>query len=524
MIKKGMIIILLFLLLIPTALAAENDTVQLAQGGSDCVLASNDYYFNASAAGDGDGSIDNPYRNLENNIKANSVNHLSNGEYDLGENVLISDVSFIGQDAQKTIINCHGEALNNTKNLLFKNVTLMDFIIINKGTLTCENSIFAGGYGFAQDKYGNSFGGAIYTPYLESKKVKVTISNCTFKENYAEYGGAIYMDGGELNIADSQFIDNMAYNYGGAIACEYYTQLSINRTSFINSRSINDAGGAIYLKLVNFNSNRVEIINSTSTFGGAITALNTNITVSRLNAYNNSAKYDGGAIYQLYGKSSIMQSDFINNTARNGAGVFLNNLSSMLIISNRFENNNAFLCAGAIYSIANQKLTFQNVFKNNQALANDDLYETSSYDIRDIGNANYTILINDDSLDGVIPEYYNLNEHGYVSSIKNQLYGGNCWSFSALAALESCILKAGGKEYDLSEENMKNLIELYSDFGWVMDTNQGGYNNMAIGYLTSWLGPIDEMNDTYDDYSTLSPLLDSLIHIQNVLYNQLAIA
>jgi predicted outer membrane repeat protein len=517
MIKK-LVVIILFLLLVPTAFAMENDTMELAENNDVDLLTSNDYYFDASVMDGGDGSIENPYNNLENNIKANSVNHLGNGEYDLGENVLISDVSFIGQDAEKTIINGHGEVLNNSKSLFFKNVTLLDFNIINKGTLTCENSIFSYGYGFGQDKYGNSFGGAIYTPYLESKKVKVTITNCTFENNYAEYGGAIYMDGGELNIVDSRFINNTAYNYGGAIACEYNTQLNINRTLFINSRSINDAGGAIYLKLAVFNSNRVDIINSTSTFGGAITALNTDITITRLNAYNNTVKYDGGAIYQLYGKCSIQQSNFINNTAKNGAGVFLDNLTSALIISNRFEGNNASLCAGAIYSIANPKLTFQNIFKNNHAFINNDLFETTSYDPNDIGKGNYTIYINDDSFDGEVPEYYNLNDYGYVSSIKNQLYGGNCWSFSALAALESCILKASGKEYDLSEENMKNLIELYSDYGWSMDTNQGGYNNMAIGYLTSWLGPIGEMNDSYDDYSTLSPMLDSLMHIQNVLF------
>lgn len=519
MIKKGCIILFLFILLIPTISAMDNDTIQLEESNNMEVLeSSTDYYFNASVIDDGDGSIQTPYKNLENNIKANSVNHLSNGEYDLGENVIINDVSFIGQDAEKTVINCHGEVLNNTKNLFLKNVTLIDFTIINKGTLTCENSILSDGYGFSQDKYGNSWGGAIYSPYHESKKFKVTITNCTFKNNYAEYGGAIYMDGGELNIVDSQFINNLAYNYGGAIACEYNTKLSINRTKFVNSKSINDAGGAIYIKEVNFDSNRVDIINSTSTFGGAITALNSNITISRLNAYNNSVKYDGGAIYHLYGKCSIQQCKFINNTARNGAGVFLNNLTSMLIISNQFENNNASLCGGAIYSIANPKLTFQNIYKNNHALVNKDLYETASFNVSDIGNGNYTIYINDDTFDGAIPEYYNLNEHGYVSSIKNQLYGGNCWAFSALAALESCILKASGKELDLSEENMKNLMELYSDFGWQMDTNQGGYNNMAIGYLTSWLGPIDEINDTYDDFSTLSPLLDSLMHIQNVLF------
>ena len=518
MIKKLFILLFLLLIFIPTTFAVENETVQLNDESHEVVSSSNDYYFNASLENDGDGSIDNPYKYLDSNVKANSVNHLANGEYNLSETFEISDVTFIGQDSTKTVINCNGEALNITKKLTLTNVTLRDFTIINKGTLTADNTIFSYGWAYPQDRYGNSFGGAIYTPYDSSKLFKVTINNCTFINNYAEYGGAIFMDGGQLDIENSQFINNTAYSFGGAIACEYNTRLSINRTKFINSKSINDAGGAIYLKSVDFNSNRLEIIDSQSTFGGAITALNSNITLSKFYAYNNTAKYDGGAIYQLYGKCFIQQSDFINNTANNGAGIFLDNLTSILVAGNTFENNTALMCGGAIYSLSNQKLEYKNLFKNNIAGLDNDLCERISVNINDLGNGNYTIYINNEDWNGTIPEKYNLNDYGQVSSIKNQQYGGNCWAFASIAALESCILKASGKELDLSEENMKNLIELYSDYGWKMDTNEGGYNNMAIGYLTSWLGPINDINDTYDDFSVLSPLLDSIMHIQNVLF------
>ena len=67
---------------------------------------------------------------------------------------------------------------------------------------------------------------------------------------------------------------------------------------------------------------------------------------------------------------------------------------------------------------------------------------------------------------------------------------------------------------------MKNLMSYYSIYGWSEDTNNGGYDGMAIGYLTSWLGPINESDDEYDDHSTLSPLLNSLFHIQNIEFLQ----
>ena len=55
---------------------------------------------------------------------------------------------------------------------------------------------------------------------------------------------------------------------------------------------------------------------------------------------------------------------------------------------------------------------------------------------------------------------------------------------------------------------MKNLIEMYSAYGWKMETNEGGYNGMPMGYLASWLGPVNATLDPFDDKGTLSTLLD----------------
>lgn len=87
--------------------------------------------------------------------------------------------------------------------------------------------------------------------------------------------------------------------------------------------------------------------------------------------------------------------------------------------------------------------------------------------------------------------------------------------------MESCILKATGaspNDIDLSEENMKNIAELYSIYGWDAQTDEGGYPDMALGYLLSWLGPVNDSDDKYNYESVLSPVLSSIIHVQNVLY------
>jgi C1A family cysteine protease len=59
---------------------------------------------------------------------------------------------------------------------------------------------------------------------------------------------------------------------------------------------------------------------------------------------------------------------------------------------------------------------------------------------------------------------------------------------------------------------------MFSDYGWNVYTNEGGIYEMGLGYLTSWLGPVLEENDEFDDFSVLSPLLNSIMHVQNVVF------
>ncbi len=119
---------------------------------------------------------------------------------------------------------------------------------------------------------------------------------------------------------------------------------------------------------------------------------------------------------------------------------------------------------------------------------------------------------------GALPSYYNSNDYGYVSSVKDQKNGGNCWAFAGLATLETCLKKATGVTYDFSEENAKNLMAAYSVYGIKIETNFAGYDSMIMSYLTSWLGPIDESAEGYDDFSSISVLQNPMFHIQNIKF------
>ncbi|MBQ2799190.1 MAG: hypothetical protein IJF09_07375, partial [Ruminiclostridium sp.] len=58
-----------------------------------------------------------------------------------------------------------------------------------------------------------------------------------------------------------------------------------------------------------------------------------------------------------------------------------------------------------------------------------------------------------------LPEKYDLRDYGYVTPVKNQDPWGTCWSFSAIASVETSILSELGYTYeeyplDLSERHL----------------------------------------------------------------------
>ena len=526
-------LLILFVLIIPFSFAADNGTQFLNHHATNetqvlsipldenALGASNDYYFDASVEEDGDGSISSPYKYLKaDRIKANSNIYLANGEYQLDTSKSIQEVNIIGSDVDRTIIKYDGVAFTVNNELTIKNVTLNGLSIKNNAKFNATNTIFEEGYGSKPDAYGNNFGGAIYTDD-GATNAYVNVDNCTFRDNYAIYGGAIYIGAGSLSVSNSLFYNNLAYNYGGAIACEYMGNVSISKSKFYNSSSIADAGGSIYIRASSrFAADYVDIVNSSSTFGGAITTLNTAVSLNYVKMIDNSAKYDGGAIYHMYGNFSLIYSNFNNNSARNGGAIFIDNSTNANLMRNTFTNNRATNTGGAIYSLLNKlnaPLPKFNTFSSNIAAYENNYYDVSKINLT-IGDGNYTMYKVDETPITSLPSNYSLISDGYVTPVKDQQSSGNCWAFNSLAVLESCILKATGEKLDLSEENMKNIIALYSDYGWKLDTNEGGYDYMHWGYLAGWLGPVYEIDDPFDDKSTLSSLYNSIMHIQNIKF------
>ena len=72
-------------------------------------------------------------------------------------------------------------------------------------------------------------GGAIYNRYSG-----VSVSNCEFRDNHAGNGGAIFCDGGDIDHSD--FVDNSADYFGGALYVDVYAQLTVQNSVFERNR------------------------------------------------------------------------------------------------------------------------------------------------------------------------------------------------------------------------------------------------------------------------------------------------
>lgn len=543
-------VFLLLLMIVPSAFASDavdNQTVissdeqieisAVDDGGviyshgedTNVLTGSNDIYFNASAESDGRGTQSSPYKYLQyNRLTSGCTAHFADGTYELdSKKGIYSSMTFMGQSAQNTIIKFNGIAFNvgDGYTLTLKDLTLDHATVKNLGTVSATNVIFKNGVAVDDTSYGydNAYGGAIYnyvsTDYYGyvTNVPKNTLYNCTFLNNSAMYGGAIYLPYGELSLSNCKFINNSAHWFGGAIASDKDSKISVVGTVFENCRSVDDAGGAVYAFSTDLEVRDSTFNNCSANFAGAICSLNSEILISYSNFTNNLARYEGGAVYKMYGSGTVIKSNFTKNAALNGGALFSDNCTSFEIKNSEFASNAATGFGGAIFSNANPKLTVDGVtFTDNKASYNANMLNQSNFSPIVSSTNNYSLFVYKSLFNGTLPARYNLAENGFVTDVKNQQDSGNCWAFAALASLETCVLKASNKTFNFSVENMKNLIEMYSAYGWQMETNNGGYNEMSMGYLASWLGPVNATLDPFDDMGTLSPVLDSEIHVQNI--------
>ena len=94
-----------------------------------------------------------------------------------------------------------------------------------------------------------------------------------------------------------------------------------------------------------------------------------------------------------------------------------------------------------------------------------------------------------------LPSAYDLRAEKRLTPVRDQGELGTCWAFANLAAVESRLLPQ--EKADYSEDNMV-LRSGYGPFpGGPYEW--GGWDFMAVAYLTRWAGPVEEKDDRYGD-------------------------
>lgn len=268
----------------------------------------------------------------------------------------------------------------------------------------------------------NGWGGAIHS----MGKNTIVIDNCTFKDNFAEDGGAIHA-WGNLYIKNSLFIDNEAGVYAGAVFKDGDGDFIVENTKFINNSAYTYAG-AVYS--MGYNEIVQRFVNVTfegndATCGGAFFTTGKNVTVIDCNFTNNKAlnkgsAYEplGGAAYVYHGAVSFINVNFVDNIAEgNGGALELDNAAST-----------GYGPSGEVYDI--RWVTFDNcLIENNTALRYGGAMFTEEF--RCYVNVTNTVIKNNSALDyALLVNLYSFYTFDNVTIENNNNAAGNSLIYS----------------------------------------------------------------------------------------------
>ena len=441
----------------------------------NCIL----YTFNVTFINDT--SLDNggavyasksTYYSTNDKFTDNSAKYMGSALFALSSRVNINNATFTNKNPIRWSLIYGSDSIINVSDTTFANTTsIYATAIYNLGITQITRSKFinlranaTGGAiavkgdeekGFAQllitdceftNITAGRNGGAIFADIAADSDTRgegiVVITNTSFNKNTAEFGSAILQLGGTLGLINSTFTDNTASENGGAVYTSR-TNVIINNGTFTNNRAqeTNGCGGALYL-------DRAEAVIANSTFT------------------NNSAG-KGEAIYSYEMMYKINSVTFKNNT-----------------LYTRFDDEGSVITNCGEYT---GKINDTNI----------------TYVIRYSGDQ---IILNPQNITGSAKDsYFNLNDLGLVTRVKNQGSMGSCWAFGAAGAFESSYLIATGIELDISENNIKNLCLPYSEYGQTSTTEAGNMITTAA-YFVSWLGAINTTDDIYDELGKVSGL------------------
>ena len=314
------------------------------------------------------------------------------------------------------------------------------------------------------------------------KETSVTIDGCSFiNVTSSKNAGAVYVDINSRNIHDNtvtitdSLFENCSSNFGGA-----YIQL----------------GGKLNLVNSDFKNNLAKY------YGGALYLSNTTPLIGNCRFNKNIAEYRGGAAYIDDSNVIISSCDFINNDAIDfGSGIYL--------YDSKYEIKDSFFTKSddeIIVSFFDRK---GSTLKNNELNGGKTLLN-QLYSNTIVEYEGKKIILNQTNITDANASSarfdlrdYTVNGYTLAGVVKNQGNNGACWAFGATGALESAFLKATGILLDLSENNIQGAVLHYNEFGDATKTEGGGIAS-GMGLFLAWLGVLSEDFDNYDELGKIS--------------------
>ncbi len=385
--KLYLLVLLFGLLLSVTGVnAVDNITYDMKASPSEYVLASdapNSYYVDCNN-GDDSNNGQSWNSSLKSFNKALDLSHdndniyLSNGVYSDLENTKITinkSVNVIGS-ANTTFDGSYSNyifIISDNNNITFKNINFANAYKIQRDYDLIENYDLEGVYGSA----------------LDIKNSKVTLDNCSFTYNMANYEANVYefIYGGAIsNFGDLTILNS--YFYGNAIGA---------------TLDILGYGGSIYNK-------------------GKLFLNNSKFIDSRGDAYSN-----GGAIYNdgdmIINNSIIAYSHCWEESK--GSAIFNNanlTLLNSIIENNTIERTDFNFIYGNIFN-SGKLIAIGNIFRNNTAIyrqPNSEYYGTPTiYNIGEL-DLSYNAFIDNVGFDGIYRDVFS-------NSVKSVKIDNNWW-------------------------------------------------------------------------------------------------
>ena len=188
----------------------------------------------------------------------------------------------------------------------------------------------------------------------------VTVYGCNFKGNRAQFGGAMYTTTSNVTIISSVFDFNTANSSQSSVAAGGSAIFAVNATVFVHNTTI--VKNNVYYG---------------NTKGGAISIIDSKLTLSQSLIKDNIAIDTGGAVHALFSNVIVLNSSCYENKANNG-GTFAVNASNLTIRNSVILKSRVNTNGGAIFATQSIIVVQSSSVKDNFAGVGGAIFSTSS--------------------------------------------------------------------------------------------------------------------------------------------------